>query len=235
MISIVNNDAPKLKICAMLCDGGLHNKLNEYELTSFLNCHATTVFIGRPKSGKTSLLYSFLKSKEVLRNVYDKIFLFQPSASRDSMKDKLFDMIPDEQKFEELTLENLLDVQNSLEGNSVMILDDMTAYLKDKQVVKKLKEFVYNRRHLHLSIIFLVQSWISIPKDIRKLFSNIFIFKVSKNEMTTIFDEVIEYPKEVILPLMKIVYDKPHEYLFVNTDSQRLFKKFDELVVNDTI
>ena len=151
------------------------------------------------------------------------------------MKDKLFDMIPDEQKFEELTLENLLDVQNSLEGNSVMILDDMTAYLKDKQVVKKLKEFVYNRRHLHLSIIFLVQSWISIPKDIRKLFSNIFIFKVSKNEMTTIFDEVIEYPKEVILPLMKIVYDKPHEYLFVNTDSQRLFKKFDELVVNDTI
>jgi tyrosyl-tRNA synthetase len=108
----------------------------------------------------------------------------------------------------------------------------MTAYLKDAEISKKLKELVFNRRHKHLSIIFLVQSWISVPKDIRKMFSNIFIFKVSKIEMENIFNEVIELSKDYIMPLMKIVYDKPYQFLFINTDSQRLFKGFDELIIS---
>ena len=233
MISIKENDKPKLKVCEMICDVKLHAKLDKYELTQFLNNHSTTLMIGKPKSGKTSLLYSFLKSKELLRNVYDKIFLFQPSQSRASMKDKIFDNIPDEQKFEELNLENLNDVESNLdEGSNIIIFDDQTAYLKDNEIQKKLKEFVYNRRHKHLSIIFLVQSWLSVPKDIRKLFTNIFIFKVSKNEMEQIFDEVVELPKQYILPLMKLTYDKPHQYLFINTDSQRLFKGFDEIMID---
>ena len=232
MISIKENDKPKLKVCEMICDVKLHAKLDKYELTQFLNNHSTTLMIGKPKSGKTSLLYSFLKSKELLRNVYDKIFLFQPSQSRASMKDKIFDNIPDDQKFGELNLENLNDVEKNLdEGSNIIIFDDQTAYLKDNEIQKKLKEFVYNRRHKHLSIIFLVQSWLSVPKDIRKLFTNIFVFKVSKNEMEQIFDEVVELPKQYILPLMKLTYDKPHQYLFINTDSQRLFKGFDEILI----
>jgi hypothetical protein len=232
MISIKENDKPKLKVCEMICDVKLHAKLDKYELTQFLNNHSTTLMIGKPKSGKTSLLYSFLKSKELLRNVYDKIFLFQPSQSRASMKDKIFDNIPDDQKFEELNLESLNDVEKNLdEGSNIIIFDDQTAYLKDNEIQKKLKEFVYNRRHKHLSIIFLVQSWLSVPKDIRKLFTNIFVFKVSKNEMEQIFDEVVELKKDYILPLMKLTYDEPHQYLFINTDSQRLFKGFDEIIV----
>jgi GTPase SAR1 family protein len=189
--------------------------------------------IGKPSSGKTSLLYSFLKSKQLLRNVFDKIFLAQPSQSRASMKDKLFDNIPEEQKYDELNLEVLNDIESNLdEGNNLLICDDMTAYLKDAEISKKLKELVFNRRHKHLSIIFLVQSWISVPKDIRKMFSNIFIFKVSKIEMENIFNEVIELSKDYIIPLMKIVYDKPYQFLFINTDSQRLFKGFDEIIIS---
>lgn len=230
-ISVKENAKPKLKVCEMVCDTKLHPKLDKYDLTSFLNNHSTTLMIGKPKSGKTSLLYSFLKSKELLRNVFDRIFLFQPEQSRASMRDKLFDLIPDEQKFNELNLENLLSVEGNLsDGNNIIIFDDMTAYLKDNDISKKLKEFVYNRRHKHLSIIFLVQSWISVPKDIRKLFSNIFVFKVSKKEMEIIFDEVVELPKEYIYPIIKLVYDKPYQFLFINTDSQRLFKNFDELL-----
>lgn len=168
-----------------------------------------------------------------MNKVFDKIFLFQPSASRASMSDKLFDRIPDDQKFEELTLENLQSAESmcSEEGNNVILFDDMTAYLKDKEILKKLKELVYNRRHKHLSIYFLVQTWYSVPKDIRKMFSNIFVFKVSKNEMTSIWDEIVEYPKEYILPIMKTVYDMPYQFLFINTDSQRLFKNFDEIIL----
>jgi hypothetical protein len=233
MISLKENDKPKLKVCEMLCDVNLHDKLDKYDLTKFLNNHSTTLMIGKPSSGKTSLLYSFLKSKQLLRNVFDKIFLAQPSQSRASMKDKLFDNIPEEQKYDELNLEVLNDIESNLdEGNNLLICDDMTAYLKDAEISKKLKELVFNRRHKHLSIIFLVQSWISVPKDIRKMFSNIFIFKVSKIEMENIFNEVIELSKDYIIPLMKIVYDKPYQFLFINTDSQRLFKGFDEIIIS---
>ena len=91
------------------------------------------------------------------------------------MKDKLFDQLPDDQKFDELTMENLEMVDDNLdeEGNNLIIFDDMTAYLKNNETRKKLKEFITNRRHKHLSIYFLVQTWFSIERDIRKLFSNI--------------------------------------------------------------
>ena len=56
------------------------------------------------------------------------------------------------------------------------------------------------------------------------------IFKVSKCEMETIFEEVIEKDKSLINPLCKLVYDEPFQYLFINTDSQRLFKNFDEIL-----
>jgi hypothetical protein len=232
MLSIKENKKPHLKVCEMICDKGLDPKLNNYDLTSFLNNHSTTLFIGKPSSGKTSLLYSFFKSREIFKNTFDKIFLFQPEQSRASMKDKLFDKIPDEQKYNELNLENLNDVEDNLsEYNNVILMDDMASSLKNADIKKKLKELVFNRRHKHLSIIFLVQTYLSIEKDIRKLFSNLFIFKSSKKEMETIFDELIELPKDYILPIMKVVYDKPYQYLFINTDTQRLFKNFDEILI----
>jgi ABC-type phosphate transport system ATPase subunit len=232
MLSIKENKKPQLKVCEMICDKGLHPKLNKYDLTSFLNKHSTTLLVGRSGSGKTSLLYSFFKSREIFKNTFDKIFLFQPEQSRASMKDKLFDKIPDDQKYNELNLENLMEVEDNLsEYNNVILMDDMGAYLKDNEIKKKLKELVFNRRHKHLTIIFLVQTYLSIEKDIRKLFSNIFIFKCSKKEMETIFDEIVELPKDYILPIMKVVYDKPHNYLFINTDEQRLFKNFDEILI----
>jgi hypothetical protein len=232
MITIKENEKPKLKTCEMLCDKKLHPKLDAYDVTKFLNNHSTTLMIGRPGSGKTSLIYSFFKSKDIFKNTFDKIFLFQPSQSRQSMKDKLFDRIPDNQKYEELSLENLNDVEENLsEHNNVIIMDDMGAFLRDKTIKKKLKELVFNRRHKHLSIIFLVQTYMSLEPDIRKLFSNMFIFKCSKREMEALWDEHIELPNDYVLPIMKLVFDEPYQYLFLNTDSQRLFKGFDELVL----
>jgi hypothetical protein len=180
-------------------------------------------------------MYSLLKSKKLLKNIYDKIFIFQPEASRASMKDKLFDKIPDDQKFNELSLENLEYVSDNLdlEGNNCIIMDDQGAYLKNHEIKKKMKELMFNRRHLHLSIYFLVQTWFSIEKDIRKLFSNVIVFRVNKNEMETIFSEVVESHKDDINEIIKVVYNKPYQYLFINVDSQNMFKNFDQLIFNE--
>jgi predicted ATPase len=238
-LSILEHDKPHLAKTEMLCDFDLHKKLNKYELTKFLNRHSANLLCGRAGSGKTSLLFSMFKSPDIFKKVFHNIFLFQPFASASSVKNNVFDAIPDNQKFNELDEDNLSQVMEIVRNedkkfNNCIIFDDMTAYLKHGEVEKLLKELIFNRRHYRTSVFFLVQSYISVPLQIRKLFSNLFIFKVSKKELETIRDEILEtIPKDCVGDLAKLVYDKPHEYLFINADTQRLFKKFDEIIIHD--
>lgn len=230
-MKLKKNNAPNLPVCPMMCDAELHPKLNDYDLTKFMNCHSTNLLLGVPGSGKTNLMYSFMKSKKLLNKVYDKIYLFQPSASRISMKDKLFDQLPEDQKFETLDFESLESVKDRLnEENSCIIFDDMGSYLKDNSIKKLLKEIIMNRRHLYCSIFFLAQTYFSVDKEIRRLFSNVFIFKVAKDTMASIFEELITGKKNKSDEIVSMVYDKKYNYLFLNVDSGRMFKQFDEIV-----
>ena len=236
MISIKKNRTPILPQCGFLCDGKLHDKLDKYE-SKFLNCYGTNLLIGKPRSGKTSLLYSLFKSKHLLKKAFENIFLFQPSHSRLSMKDKrLFDQL--DNKFDELTHENPKYVVDTIKyevEDSCIIFDDMGAYLKDNQVKQLLKELVMNRKHYHTSIFLLCQTYKSVERDVRKLFSNIFLFKVNKKEMEDNMDEIYEGNKHNIDQIIKIVYDQQFNYLFINTDSQWMFKNFDEFIFSDNI
>ena len=76
--------------------------------------------------------------------------------------------------------------------------------LKDNPIRKLLKEIIFNRRHYHISIYILCQSYLSCEKTIRKLFSNIFVFRVSKKELETIFNEVVESKKDYIYDLANL-------------------------------
>ena len=54
-----------------------------------LNGFKFTAIIGKPGSGKTSLITAFLtgkKDKKVFRKVFNNIFLVMPRSSRESMK-----------------------------------------------------------------------------------------------------------------------------------------------------
>lgn len=236
-ITLIENDKPKLPQCKMMCDQGLHDKLEKYELTKFLNQHSTTLFIGRPKSGKTSLLFSLMKG--VMKKCFHKIYVFQPAESRASMSNDLFGKLPKDQLYNELNYDNLQEVMSRIKEdaekglNSLIIFDDQTAHLKKKDTMQLFKELIYNRRHLHASLYFCVQTYYSVPKDLRRLWTNLFIFKTSKDELTNIWNELIEYDDGLLPKIRKLVYDKPYQYLFINTDTQRLFKGFDEIIVQD--
>jgi len=237
-IQIIELDKPKVPECKMLCDTGLSDKLNRYELTKFLNQHSTTLFIGKPRSGKTSLLFSLIKG--VLKKCFHRIYVFQPSESRASMSNDLFGKLPQDQVYDELNVDNLQEVMDRIRVdaakglNSLIIFDDQTAHLKKKDTMQLFKELIYNRRHLHTSLYFCVQTYYSVPKDLRRLWTNLFVFKTSKDELQNIWTELIEYDEMLLPNVRKLVYDKPYQYLFLNTDTQRLFKQFDEIKIYDS-
>ena len=83
----------------MLCDGGIDSKLNLYDVTKFMNEHATK---------RINLILVFhTKQKKLSAIVFHNIYIFQPSASRASMKDQLFNQLPADQLYKELTYYNL--------------------------------------------------------------------------------------------------------------------------------
>lgn len=241
-IQIIENKRPELEPPVMLCDTPLAPHLNNFEVTKFMNTHSVNLIIGKPASGKTSLLYSLFKKSgrnRIFRKVFHNIYLFMPHRSRNSLKNNIFSVLPENQIYDELTLDNLSDVMARIRNqepdeNSCIIFDDQGAYLKNNDTRQLFKELIYNRRHLHCSIFFLVQSWLSVEKDLRKLFSNIICFKVSKSEMENLFNEVIEQRKDHMLDIMRIVYDRPHQWMFINSDSARIFKMWDELLLTET-
>jgi len=54
---------------------------------------------------------------------------------------------------------------------------------------------------------------------------------VSRNEMKNLFEEVVEqdHVKELMPQISKLVFDKPYQYLFINTDNQKFYKGFDRI------
>jgi len=239
-MNIIKLKKPEIKPPVMKCDKVLHPKLDKYEVTSYLNGHSTNLLCGKPKSGKSSLMWAMLSSPKLLKNVYHHVYLFQPSHSRASIKNNIFKHHDKDKMFDELTYDNLNEVMDRIkrtpaDENNVIIFDDQASYLKNKDTLQMFKELIFNRRHLHTSIYFLNQTFFSVPKELRRLFSNMFIFKVSKNELKNIFDENVEdeFVKSMLPDISKVVYDKPFSYLFINTDNQKFYKKFDRLEFNE--
>lgn len=237
-ITIKKERAPHLVKTEMICDGGLAKKLENFSLLKHLNQHSTTLLAGKPRSGKTSLITSLFSSRECLKKVYHKLYVFQPASSGASVKNNIFDTLPPEQIFNELNFENLEYVYNEIEAlpkkhNKCIILDDCSASLKNKDLQKLFKVLNNNRRHLGVSIFILSQTYYSVPRELRKVFNNLIIFKTSKIELQTIFEEQIELDKSYVAPLNKLIFNEPYNFMFINTDTQMIYKNFDEIIIKD--
>ena len=61
--------------------------------------------------------------------------------------------------------------------NSLLILDDVTAELKNNETQQLLKPIVFNRRHYRLSVLLLAQSYINIPLSLRNTITHGIFYK----------------------------------------------------------
>jgi KaiC/GvpD/RAD55 family RecA-like ATPase len=240
VLELKKNKKLELKIPEFSCDNNpLGEHLTKYEMLQHLNCFGFTGLIGRPGSGKTSLLISFLTGKgkeKIFRKVFDHVLLVMPTSSRNSIKKNPFEKHDAEKMFEDLdydTIENIYErlKKSSEEGETtLLILDDVGSSLKNIEIQKMFRKIIYNRRHLKVHVFVLLQSFLSVPKEIRKIFTNLIMFKPSKVEFQNLFDELFETKKDLAMDVMRFTYDVPHQYLFLNVESQKMYKNFDEII-----
>lgn len=210
------------------------------------------VISGAPGSGKTNLLLNMFKSKSLYRYKFHNIFYITPECSFSSVEkhpfadhDKVYhDLNVDvlESIYEQLVqIKKEADEPKSDDDSSdddkiqysCVIIDDMADQLKNIEIEKKLKTMLIKSRHLNCAFIFTLQSFLLFPKQLRKLLFNITIFKPqNKEEWESICKEMINMKKDDALVLSDFVFNEEYNHLDINLKTNKLYKNFNELVIN---
>eukprot|EP00873_Tetraselmis_striata_P012345 jgi/Tetstr1/432609/TSEL_021978.t1 len=167
--------------------------------------------IGSAGSGKTSLMVNMLRSPQMYFQAFKHVHLVKPPHSLASLDVKIFKKhdktYPD---LDWATLDKIHEKTREAadeEEFSLLVIDDMAAALKDSEIQRLMKLLIYNRRHLRLSIIMLVQSFNTIPLPVRKTISNFAMLKFkNKREYEAIFKELIFLDPHTADNLMRFVF-----------------------------
>jgi len=121
-------------------------KFNDKIKPPFPNSSFFLTIIGKPGSGKTNLLVNMLTNKNIYKRVFDKVLLVMPKNSIKSLKNNIFEDLPESQQFNELSpdvfeaikqfraeFDEIDEEKRTRSKNMLLILDDVTAQLKEKE------------------------------------------------------------------------------------------------------
>lgn len=200
---------------------------------------AIYTIIGSPGTGKSNLLFSTLfKNKHYYRSKFDNIYLITPESSFLSLVKHPFQ---NHEKvyhdFNSIVLESIyaeiLDLkrQSIEEGRDIehtcIIIDDFADGLKDPEMIVMLKTLLIKSRHLNCFFIFTLQSYNMFPLVLRKLITNMTLFKPKNNiETENIRSELLHMNKDDFNTLFNYVFDAPYNHLDFDTSTNEIRKNY---------
>ena len=234
MFSIEKKSGLKFSPPGFACDKCIHPQIQDpLPKTPFF-----TAIIGSAGSGKTSMFINLLTSSQAYKKAFHSVHVVMPPHSVASLKKNVFSR--HNKMYDELDFATLDKISETVREdaeekyNSLLVLDDVTATLKDRDIQQLLKDLIYNRRHYRLSIMILIQSYNAMPLAIRKTLSHFVAFKPrNKKEYTAIFEELIFLDRDVADRLQRFVFDEPYSFMFVSVDKNQIHKNFDLLSIKD--
>ena len=203
------------------------------------------LIMGKPRSGKTNLLLNLTtKAHKNFNRKFDRVFLISPSVH--TIEDDPFELLPEDQKYEHATLENVQSILDTIKDSGekvLLILDDCISDIRGKgksNIECLLHRIFFNRRHLAgkggaLSIIATSQTYNKIDPKLRKTASHLVFFEnKNKKELDSIFDEAILIPKKEFYDVLSYVFDKKYQFMYLDTtlpDYKMIHKNFNQLEV----
>lgn len=204
------------------------------------NYASTMLFVGKPRSGKSSLAFSMITTKNKCYNrLFSKVFIVIPPTSLSSLSIKqikhhkrIYPELSEEvlDKIEEETDE--LNEEEGKSGHSLIIFDDVGSQIKsDHALEQRLKKFAWNYRHRARTQIYLLQTIRSLSLGIRKVASHLFLFKLSQLELELVHNELILWlSKQQWADLCRYVYDAKfgkHTCMYIDIEAQLIYRVTD--------
>lgn len=206
------------------------------------NTHATWLFVGKPKSGKSTYAFSLVTSKnKAYYKLYDEIHIVMPPSSRASLKVKALQK--HKRVYDELTAETLEKMNESItelleekgkDANSLIVYDDVGSVVKDLELQRELRQMSWNYRHRSLTQYYLLQTLRSLPLPIRKVATILVMWKLGSVELDLVFNEMINWLTKkqwdlVCKHTFNVEKYGKHTCLFVDIDEQKIYR-----LTNDT-
>ena len=203
---------------------------------------AIYAIIGSPGSGKSNLLFSTLfRNSHYYRSKFDNIYLITPESSFLSLEkhpfkdhDKVFHELSND--ILEVIYEEILDLKRQALDedrpieHSCIIIDDFADGLKDSSIIMMLKKLLIKSRHLNTFFIFTLPAYNMFPLVLRKLITNITLFKPKNNiEMESIRGELLHLNKDDFQELTNYVFDQPYNHLDYDTSTMQIQKNYNLL------
>jgi len=242
-MKIIENKEPDLNRPTFMVDGKLNKQLDNDPLLKYMNRRFICASIGKAGSGKTSFIVALLQTKRLMNRTFHHIYVYMPSTSRASMKNNVFNELPEDQLFEGVDEDNLSNLYQTLLDNteqkklSLIIFDDVQSYLKNPKVERILLHIIANSRHLRTSIFFALQNYNKVSLNTRKSFTDMFLFNPSKKELENIHEEHLDLDKnefqDVIKAYHKTRNEKDHSFLYIHIPNQKYFINWNEVVIDD--
>jgi hypothetical protein len=195
--------------------------------------------IGSPGSGKSNLLFSTLfKNKHYYRGKFDNLYLITPESSFLSLSKHPFE--EHDKVYHDLNEDVLQTIYNEIMDykkealederpieHSCIIIDDFANDLKDNNIVIALKKLLIKSRHINTFFIFTLQAYNMFPLVLRKLITNISLFKPKNNvETESVRKELLNMSLDDFNQLYNYVFSEPYTHMDVDTGSMEIRKNF---------
>ena len=187
------------------------------------------IIIGGSGSGKTNALINLINEQ----NDIDKIYLYARDLNEPKYKilikkrkDAGIKHLNDPNAFIECSntmddvYENIHDYNLSRKRKILIVFDDMIAdIMTNKKFQSIIKELFIRCRKLNISLVFITQSYFSVPKDVRLNSTHYFIMKInSKRELQNI---AINHSADIDYQDFKKIYrectKEPFNFLTIDT------------------
>ena len=182
------------------------------------------IIIGGSGSGKTNALINFINKQ----NDIDKIYLY----ARDLIEPKYEYLI---EKREDTGIKHLnnpnafIECSNMMDDvygyningyNPIIVFDDIIADIMTKKRFQAvIKELLIRCRKLNISLVFITQSYFSVPKDARLNTTHYFIMK--KTNRIELKNIATDHSADFDYQDFKIIYREctkgPHDFLTIET------------------
>ena len=207
------------------------------------------LLVGSGGSGKTSLLLNQFKTGGAYKKKFHHIYYFCPSASFASVSkhpfenhDKVYHELNEVglgELYDELMERKEKSEEEETEPEySVCIIDDYANDLKDKRIVSALNRMLIKARHLNCGFIFTLQSYLYMPKILRKQITYATIFKPrNSEEWETIRTEILQMKENDAKKVFDYVFNEPYQHLDVDAFEGKFYKNFNLLNIknNDSL